>query len=167
MLAPFTSRREHGPRSGAARPGTANIFTQAVANIMPGEQVTVTISYLQVLQYEAGSYEFVFPMVVGPRYIPGKPVGQQGAGWSADTNKVPDASRITPPVAVPGTRAGHDIAMNFPSMRECRSRNCTPGRTKLTSTSPRVTLQRSSCVMRQPSQPGLHPAISGGGQADQ
>lgn len=90
-----------------------NIFIQAVANIMPGEQVTVTISYLQVLQYEAGSYQFVFPMVVGPRYIPGKPVGQQGAGWSADTTKVPDASRITPPVAVPGTRAGHDISIEL------------------------------------------------------
>jgi len=80
---------------------------------MPGEQVTVTISYLQVLQYEAGSYEFVFPMVVGPRYIPGKPVGQQGGGWSPDTTQVPDASRITPPVAVPGTRAGHDISIEL------------------------------------------------------
>ena len=90
-----------------------NIFTQSVANIMPGEQVTVTISYLQVLQYEAGSYEFVFPMVVGPRYIPGQPVGQQGGGWSPDTTKVPDASRITPPVAVPGMRAGHDISIEL------------------------------------------------------
>ena len=59
-----------------------NIFTQAVANIMPGEQVTVNISYLQVLPYEAGAYEFVFPMVVGPRYIPGKP-GQAGGGMVA------------------------------------------------------------------------------------
>jgi Ca-activated chloride channel family protein len=90
-----------------------NIFTQAVANIMPGEQVSVTISYLQVLQYEAGSYEFVFPMVVGPRYIPGQPVGQQGGGWPPDTRKVPDASRITPPVARPGTRAGHDISLEL------------------------------------------------------
>ncbi|HVG17577.1 MAG TPA: VIT domain-containing protein, partial [Blastocatellia bacterium] len=46
-----------------------NIFTQSVANIMPGEKVTVTISYVETLKYEDGSYEFVFPMVVGPRYI--------------------------------------------------------------------------------------------------
>ena len=38
-----------------------NIFTQSVANIMPGEQVVVTISYLQTLAYEDGSYKFVFP----------------------------------------------------------------------------------------------------------
>jgi Ca-activated chloride channel family protein len=48
-----------------------NIFTQSVANILPGEQVKVTISYVETLKYEAGSYEFVFPMVVGPRYVPG------------------------------------------------------------------------------------------------
>lgn len=48
-----------------------NIFTQSVANILPGDQITVTISYLQTLEYEKGAYKFVFPMVVGPRYIPG------------------------------------------------------------------------------------------------
>jgi Ca-activated chloride channel family protein len=90
-----------------------NIFSQAVANIMPGEQVTVTISYLQVLQYESGSYEFVFPMVVGPRYIPGEATGKQAGGWSPDTTKVPDASRITPPVVEPGMRAGHDISIEL------------------------------------------------------
>jgi Ca-activated chloride channel family protein len=50
-------------------------------------------------------------MVVGPRYIPGRPVGRQAGGWSPDTTRVPDASRITPPVAKPGTRAGHDISV--------------------------------------------------------
>jgi Ca-activated chloride channel family protein len=88
-----------------------NIFTQSVANILPGEQVTVTISYVETLRYEAGSYEFVFPMVVGPRYIPGQPTGYQGSGLAPDTNRVPDASRITPWVAAKGTRAGHDISL--------------------------------------------------------
>jgi Ca-activated chloride channel family protein len=90
-----------------------NIFTQSVANILPGEQVTVTISYVQTLRYEEGSYEFVFPMVVGPRYIPGQPTGYQGTGWAPDTNRVPDASRITPWVAAKGTRAGHDISVDI------------------------------------------------------
>jgi Ca-activated chloride channel family protein len=88
-----------------------NIFTQSVANILPGEQVTVTISYVETLRYEAGSYEFVFPMVVGPRYIPGQPTRYQGSGWAPDTNRVPDASHITPWVAAKGTRAGHDISL--------------------------------------------------------
>lgn len=90
-----------------------NIFTQAVANIMPADQVVVTISYLQTLDYEDGTYEFVFPMVVGPRFIPGQPTGKQAGGWAPDTDQVPDASKITPQVTPKGTRAGHDISIEL------------------------------------------------------
>jgi Ca-activated chloride channel homolog len=90
-----------------------NIFTQSVANIMPGEQVVVTISYLQTLAYEDGAYQFVFPMVVGPRYISGQPTGKQAGGWAPDTDKVPDASKITPQVTPKGTRAGHDVSIEL------------------------------------------------------
>jgi Ca-activated chloride channel homolog len=88
-----------------------NIFTQSVANILPNEQVTVTISYVQNLNYESGSYEFVFPMVVGPRYMPGTPIGNQASGRLPDTTRVPDGSRISPPITPEGTRAGHDISL--------------------------------------------------------
>ena len=88
-----------------------NIFTQAVANIMPGEKVSVMLSYVETLKYDDGSYEFVFPMVVGPRYIPGSTVAEQGGVSTSDTDRVPDASRITPPIAPQGTRAGHDISI--------------------------------------------------------
>jgi len=88
-----------------------NIFTQAVTNIEPGAKVVIEISYVETLRYEDGVFEFVFPMVVGPRYMPGSPSGKQGSGWAPDTTQVPDASRISPPVALPGTRAGHDISL--------------------------------------------------------
>jgi Ca-activated chloride channel family protein len=87
-----------------------NVFTQSVANILPGHEVVVKLRYLDLLQYEDGAYEMVFPTVVGPRYIPGQAASQRGGtGWSRDTDRVPDASRITPPVVPPGARAGHDI----------------------------------------------------------
>src|SRR6267378_7375762 len=73
-----------------------NIFTQSVANILPGEKIKITISYVETLKYEAGSYEFSFPMVVGPRYMPGAATGQQASGFSPDTTQVPAASRISP-----------------------------------------------------------------------
>src|SRR6266487_286900 len=81
-----------------------NIFTQSVANILPGEQIKITISYVETLKYADGSYEFVFPMVVGPRYVPGMPTGAQANGFAADTERVPDASRITPRPAPEGMR---------------------------------------------------------------
>src|SRR3954464_14419476 len=89
-----------------------NIFTQSVANIVPGAQVTVIISYVETLKYEAGTYEFVFPMVVGPRYIPGTPTGRRPPrGRRPGTDRVPDAARITPAAAPRGMRAGHDISV--------------------------------------------------------
>jgi Ca-activated chloride channel family protein len=88
-----------------------NIFTQSVANILPGEKVKITISYVETLKYEAGSYEFSFPMVVGPRYMPGKATGQQGTGTEPDTTSVPDASKISPPLVPPGMRSGQDVSL--------------------------------------------------------
>jgi len=92
-----------------------NIFTQSVANILPGEQVKITISYVETLKYEDGAYEFMFPMVVAPRYVPGSPSTkrQQGNGFAADTNQVPDASRITPRPVAEGMRVGHDISLDI------------------------------------------------------
>lgn len=81
-----------------------NMFTTSVANIAPGEEVTVEIEYQQSVRYDNGLFTLRFPTVVGPRYIPGAPVergGEDGGGWSDDTTEVADASRITPPVVHP------------------------------------------------------------------
>jgi Ca-activated chloride channel family protein len=108
----YDAARNAGKVAGLLDQERPNIFTQHVANIMPGAKVKVVISYVETLKYEAGTYEFVFPMVVGPRYIPGTPTNAKlGGGWAYDTDKVPDASRITPYVAKPGMRAGHDIGL--------------------------------------------------------
>lgn len=91
-----------------------NVFTQSVANIEPGKKIEVVLRYVQDLSYDGGEYEFVFPMVVGPRYIPGTPSGDapSGSGTYADTAAVPDASRITPPYLGKGQRSGHDISID-------------------------------------------------------
>lgn len=89
-----------------------NIFTQSIANILPGEEVRVTLHYVERLKYEAGGYQLDFPMTVGPRFIAGAALPtRQGEGTWGDTDTVPDASRITPPVLPPQTRSGHDISL--------------------------------------------------------
>ncbi|MEW6732995.1 MAG: TonB family protein [Acidobacteriota bacterium] len=107
----YQAARSAGQVASLLEQERPNIFTQSVANIMPGEQVKITISYIETLKYQDGWYEFSFPMVVGPRYIPGNAVGKEGDGWSPDTDRVPDASRITPPVVAKDRRAGHDISI--------------------------------------------------------
>ena len=90
-----------------------NIFTQSVANIEPGAEVEIEIKYVDLLPYEAGNFTFSFPTVVGPRFNPGNAVGKQGTGRAFDTDRVPDASKITPPIAAEVTRAGHDLAIEI------------------------------------------------------
>lgn len=107
----YEQARAAGKRTALLEQERPNIFTQSVANIQPGEEIVITIRYVQALKYDRGVYRYVFPMVVGPRFIPGSPTGKKGTGWASDTNEVPDASRITPPVLKPGRRSGHDISL--------------------------------------------------------
>lgn len=100
----YEKAKQEGRTAGLLEQERDNIFTQSLANIKPGEQINVTIRYTESLKFEAGNYEFVFPMVVGPRYIPGTTIDNSG-----DTDRVPDASRITPPVVPEGMRSRHDI----------------------------------------------------------
>src|SRR6202158_1297921 len=100
----YEAAKTNGQTASLLNQERPNIFTQSVANILPGEQIKITISYVETLKYEDGAYEFVFPMVVGPRYVPGASTGAQGSGFAPDTTQVPDASRITPQPAPEGMR---------------------------------------------------------------
>ncbi|MFH1724198.1 MAG: VIT domain-containing protein [Elusimicrobiota bacterium] len=109
----YEKAKQEGKTAALLEQERANIFTQSLANIPAGETVFVKIRYVHELKYDDGIYRFVFPMVVGPRFIPGFRLSRQdlGSGWSMDTTAVPDASRITPHVLTPGERNGHDISL--------------------------------------------------------
>jgi Ca-activated chloride channel family protein len=95
---------QQGKRASIAEEERPGVFTMRVGNIVPGERVTVHLTLAGALSYEDGEATFRFPLVVAPRYIPGAPLeGEQvGDGTAQDTDAVPDASRITPPVLLPG-----------------------------------------------------------------
>src|SRR5688572_30799782 len=111
-LAVYEGAKSRGQVASLLDQERPNIFTQSVANILPGEQIKITISYVETLRYDDGEYEFVFPMVVGPRYIPRTPIGiSQPLPFPADKNNMPDLSRLVPPRPGPGERSGHDISI--------------------------------------------------------
>ena len=93
-----------GHRAGIAEEERPNVFTLRVGNLLPGETAIVHLSLVGPLVYDDGEVTFRFPLVVAPRYIPGVPLPgpSVGDGVQPDTNAVPDASRISPPVLLPG-----------------------------------------------------------------
>src|SRR5262249_25018927 len=98
----FEQARNAGHTAALLDQERPNIFTQSVTNIPPGVKVDIKLSLLEMLKYDAGTSEFAFLLVVGPRYIPG--AASPGAGGGdrgpmSNTDQVPDASRISPPVA--------------------------------------------------------------------
>ncbi|QEG00263.1 Vault protein inter-alpha-trypsin [Stieleria maiorica] len=107
----YEQARDEGRKAALLEQERANVFSQAVANIPPDGEVTVNIEYVHPLEIDEDRYVFRFPMVVGPRYIPGEPLSRPsvGRGWAADTDQVPDASRITPDFLPEGMRNGNDV----------------------------------------------------------
>ena len=86
-----------------------NIFTQNVANIEPGKNIDVNIKYFNTLTYVDGWYEFVFPMVVGPRFNP--PCYTDGVGAVARGENGISGQKTEVQYLKPGERSGHDIAV--------------------------------------------------------
>ncbi len=93
-----------GHRAAIAEEERPDVFTVRVGNLMPGQRAEVQIDLVGALAVERNEATFRFPLVVAPRYIPGQPLSGEsvGAGAASDTDAVPDASRITPPVLLPG-----------------------------------------------------------------
>jgi Ca-activated chloride channel homolog len=86
-----------------------NVFTQSVANIEPGKQIDVSIRYYNTLSYSDGWYEFVFPMVVGPRFNP--PSTYRGIGAVPARGLARSVQPTDVHYLSPSERSGHDIAV--------------------------------------------------------
>ena len=109
--AEYEQARQDGKRAGLVEQQRANLFTSSLANLGPGESVDIEIEYLETVRYDDGQFSLRFPLTLTPRYIPGTPQpDRQGSGWSADTDQVPDASLITPPIVASST--DHKVTMH-------------------------------------------------------
>lgn len=75
-----------------------DVFTQTVAAIPAKGTVEIVLRYDALARYAGGTWQLVLPMVVAPRFVPGQISGRPttGTGRSPDTDRAPDASRVTP-----------------------------------------------------------------------
>lgn len=101
----YEKAKSAGKQTSLIEQQRPNMFTSSVANIAPGDKISVIIEYQQVITQTKNDFSVRFPMAITPRYIPGEEIinnseVQQfnGNGWAVNTDQVPDASHITPPV---------------------------------------------------------------------
>ena len=66
----FERAKKQGKTASLLSQHRPNMFTQKIANLMPGEPVHIKIKYTQVVPKIDGAYELVLPLIVGPRYQP-------------------------------------------------------------------------------------------------
>jgi Ca-activated chloride channel homolog len=92
-----------GKRAALLEEDRPDVFTIQVGNIQAGESAEVELEISGPVAVEDGIASVRLPLVVAPRYIPGSALGDDvGDGTASDTDAVPDASRISPPVLLPG-----------------------------------------------------------------
>ncbi len=96
----YEKAKQAGQHAANVEQQRPNLFTARVANIPPGEAVSVELNYQQLVNYQSGVFELSLPTTLTPRYMPGAPVrsgpDQWQGGWALPTAEVPDAGAISP-----------------------------------------------------------------------
>lgn len=65
----YETAKSEGKSASLLEQKRPNVFTMDVANIMPGDTARIELHYTQLISPREGIYEFIFPTVVGPRYV--------------------------------------------------------------------------------------------------
>lgn len=83
--ADYEQAKQQGRSASLLEQQRPNVFQMNVANILPGDEIRVEMSYTELLVPTEGTYSFVYPTVVGPRYsgVPGT-ASSTGEQWVAN-----------------------------------------------------------------------------------
>lgn len=66
--AEYEAAKKEGKSASLLEQQRPNVFQMNVANILPGDDISVELHYTETLVPSEGKYQFMFPTVVGPRY---------------------------------------------------------------------------------------------------
>ena len=64
----FDAAKNQGKSASLLKQQRPNVFSMNVANILPGDVINIELHYTELLVPTDGTYEFLYPTVVGPRY---------------------------------------------------------------------------------------------------
>ena len=120
--ADYEQAKQEGRSASLLEQWRPNVFQMNVANILPGDEIQVELSYTELLVPTEGTYSFVFPTVVGPRYA-GK------AGTASDTGEAWVANPYTHTGEKPATT--FDLALTLAAGMPIARMSCDTHRTAI------------------------------------
>ena len=97
----YEAAKAEGKAAALTEQQRPNLFTNAVANIGPGETVLVQIAYQQTVRQSGGTYALRLPTVAAPRYSPAPPAVHLASEGPAAPDPVPDREKLAAPVLDP------------------------------------------------------------------
>jgi Ca-activated chloride channel family protein len=100
--ATFDSARQLGKRAALMEKEMSNVYTLSLTGLPARSDVTVRFVLVQLLPSIDGCFRWHFPTTIAPRYTPGATIDHAGFGTAADTDAVPNASRLSPPIRLSG-----------------------------------------------------------------
>ena len=111
--AEFAQAKRAGKSAALLEQHRANVFQMAIANVMPGDEIAVELRYSELIVPTDGVYRFVYPTVVGPRYV-SAPESESTATPRDDAAPlVPGLASIAHPILRKGIAASHTFEMNL------------------------------------------------------
>jgi len=72
----YERAKESGRKAALVDQRRPNLFTTAVANINPGERISVVLEYLEEATYTEGFFGLRFPLTFTPRFMPCEPLAK-------------------------------------------------------------------------------------------
>ena len=127
----FDTAKSQGKSASLLEQHRPNVFTMSVANILPQDVVEVELHYTELLVPTDGTYQFVYPAVVGPRYSSRPAASPPDAGkWLASPflheKEVPPGKfdiRVTLSTGIPLREihcSSHDVDVSWQSQAVAR-----------------------------------------------
>ncbi len=120
----YERARSEGRAATLLEEDSPDLFTLSVANLAPGAEIEVELTYQQLLPFDDGEYRFDFPMVAPTRYLDAPPDASIDAVMAA-------SAALPPPRRNPNRAADVSIEVTLPRHAEevrCRSHAVTHDR---------------------------------------
>lgn len=82
----FNTAKKQGKNASLLAQKRPNVFQMEVANVMPGDTLIIELRYTELLIPRDNIYAFVYPTVVGPRYVSGAELNKSAPSQSWSKN---------------------------------------------------------------------------------